>query len=128
VARVVFDASAALAIIRAEPGANQIGQFCGDGLISTVNVQEVVKTLLWNGIDVDLARTYVDGLLLDVRAHQVDDAYQAAQLVQYTSSIGSGIGDRTCMALAIAEGLPALTRDRAWSRLTIPGLQVLQAR
>jgi ribonuclease VapC len=128
VARVVFDASAALAVIRDEVGANTIWAYCGEGLISAVNLQEVVKTLLWNGIGIDLARRYVDDLHLDTRSHQVDDAYHAAQLVQYTSSIGSGIGDRSCLALAIAEGLPALTTDRAWSRLTIPGLQVILAR
>jgi ribonuclease VapC len=128
VARVVFDASAALAVIRDEVGANTIWQYCGEGLISTVNLQEVLKTLLWNGINIDMAKSYVDDLHLETRPHQVGDAYQAAQLVQYTSSIGSGIGDRSCMALAISEGLPALTTDCAWSRLTIPGLQVLQAR
>jgi ribonuclease VapC len=128
VARVVFDASAALAVIRGEQGASQIREYCGDGLMSAVNLQEVIKTLFWNGISIELARSYVDGLLLDIRPHGIEDAYQAAGLVQYTSSIGSGIGDRSCMALAIVEGLPALTTDRAWIRLAIPGLQVLQAR
>jgi ribonuclease VapC len=128
VARVVFDASAVLAVIRDEVGANIIREYCGEGLISSVNLQEVLKTLFWNGISIELARSYVGDLHLDIRAHHADDAYQAAELVQYTSSIGSGIGDRSCMALAIAEELPALTTDRAWSRLTIPGLHVLQAR
>jgi ribonuclease VapC len=128
VARVVFDASAALAVIRDEVGANTIWAYCGEGLISAVNLQEVVKTLLWNGIGIDLARRYVDDLHLETRAHQVGDAYQSAQLVQYTSSIGSGVGDRSCLALAITEGLPALTTDSAWRHLAIPGLQVILAR
>lgn len=127
-ARVVFDASAALAVIRAEAGSSQIREFCGDGLISTVNLQEVIKTLLWNGISIEMATLYMNDLFLEARPHQVQDAYQAAKLVSFTSSIGSGIGDRSCMALAITESLPALTTDRAWSRLTIPGLSVIQAR
>jgi PIN domain nuclease of toxin-antitoxin system len=32
------------------------------------------------------------------------------------------------MALAIAEGLPALTTDRAWNELAIAGLSVVLAR
>jgi PIN domain nuclease of toxin-antitoxin system len=32
------------------------------------------------------------------------------------------------MALAIAEGLPAITADRVWAELSIPGLKVILAR
>jgi hypothetical protein len=32
------------------------------------------------------------------------------------------------MALAIAAGLPAITTDRQWSALAIPGLDVIQTR
>ena len=37
---------------------------------------------------------------------------------------GSGLGDRTCMALAIAENLPALTADKAWANVQVAGLKV----
>ena len=49
-ASVVFDASAILALLRDEPGADVVAHHVGDGMISAVNFQEVVKELLRNGI------------------------------------------------------------------------------
>lgn len=49
-ASVVFDASAILALLRNESGAGVVAQYAGDGIISAVNFQEVVKELLRRGI------------------------------------------------------------------------------
>lgn len=40
---VVFDASAILALLRSEVGADIVSSYIGDGVISAVNLQEVVK-------------------------------------------------------------------------------------
>ena len=127
-ARAVLDASAVIALIRGEPGASLVEDYVGDGLISTVTLQEVIKALLVRGIALESARGLIEALNLESRPHQVEDAYAAAALFQATKSKGSGLGDRTCMALAIAEGLPAITTDRAWGELAIPGLNVILAR
>lgn len=127
-ARAVLDASAVIALIRGEPGAERVAAYVGDALISTVTLQEVVKALLARGLALDTARTLIDALHLEPRPHQVEDAYAAAALHLATKAKGSGLGDRTCMALAIAEGLPAITTDRAWGELAIPGLNVILAR
>ena len=126
--RAVLDASAVIALIRDEPGSERVADYVGDALISTVTLQEVVKALLVRGFALDTVRTLIDALRLEPRPHQVEDAYAAAALFQATKSRGSGLGDRTCMALAMAEGLPAITTDRAWSDLAIPGLSVILAR
>ena len=70
----------------------------------------------------------LDALHLDVRPHGRDDAIAAAKLYPATKEFGSGIGDRTCMALAIAEGLPVLTADREWAKIEIPGRTLLLVR
>ena len=127
-ASVVFDASAVIALLRGEPGADVIAAYGGDALISTVNLQEAVKALLLRGIPIIVAREMIDALHLDVRAHDEEDAYAAAALTAQTAVYGSGLGDRTCMALAISEGLPAITTDRAWRQLAIAGLNVILAR
>jgi ribonuclease VapC len=127
-ASVVFDASAVLALLRNEPGADVVAQYIGDGLISAVNFQEVLKGLLRRGVPMDVALAMLDALHLDVRAHGRDDAIGAAELITPTQQFGSGLGDRTCMALAIAEGLPALTADQEWAKIDVPGLKVLLAR
>jgi PIN domain nuclease of toxin-antitoxin system len=127
-ASVVFDASAIIALLRNEPGADAVAAHIGDGLISAVNLQEVVKSLLRRGVPLDVARTMIEALHLDVRSHGVEDAFAAATLHAATVAFGSGLGDRSCMALAIAENLPALTTDKVWAQLAIPGLKVKLAR
>lgn len=127
-ARVVFDASAVIALLRGEAGSDVIAEYAGDALLSTVNLHEVVKALLVRGFTIDVARAMIEALHLELRPHTGDDAFAAAQLYEATKEHGRGLGDRTCMALAIAEGLPALTTDQAWAKLTIPGLTVTMAR
>ena len=123
-ASAVFDASALLALLRDEPGAAVVERHIGDGMISAVNVQEVIKELLRRGIPMEVALDLLDALHLDVRPHGRDDAVAAAALYPATRHHGSGLGDRSCMALAIAEGLPALTADQAWARIDAAGLAV----
>lgn len=127
-ASVVFDASALIALLRDEPGADLVASYIGDGLISAVNLQELVKALMKRGIPLDIVRNMVEALHLDVRPHGSEDAYAAAALHQATAEFGSGLGDRSCMALAIAENLPALTTDKEWGRISLPGLKVMLAR
>ena len=127
-ALAVLDASAVLALIRGETGADVVAVWAADALISTVTLQEIVKVLLCDGASAIAARGMIDPLRLDVRAHEERDAWAAAMLWQATKAKGSGLGDRTCMALAIAEGLPVITTDKSWSDLAITGLTVIQAR
>jgi ribonuclease VapC len=124
----VFDSSAVIALLRNEPGADLIAEYAGEAIISAVNLQEAIKVLLADGASVRVTRGLIDALKLEVRSHDVAGAYAAAALYAATKTKGSGLGDRTCMALAIAEGLPAITTDQQWSELAIPGLRVIQAR
>ena len=111
-ASVVFDSSTILALLREEPGSELIAGHVGDGLISAVNLQEVIKGLLRRDVPVDVALAMLDALHLDVRAHGHDEAIAAAKLYPAAKECGSGLGDRSCMALGIAEGLPVLTADQ----------------
>jgi ribonuclease VapC len=128
VTATVFDASAVVAVLRNEPGAELIAPLCSDGVLSTVNLQEAIKILRASGFSQSAVAYMIETLALEIVPHSADDAYQAAELVSLTRQHGSGLGDRTCMALAISRHLPALTTDRAWTQLAIPGLQVILAR
>ncbi|GLI98807.1 MULTISPECIES: type II toxin-antitoxin system VapC family toxin [unclassified Sphingobium] len=127
-ASVVFDASALLALLRDEPGADVVASHMGDGLISAVNLQEVIKALLRRGIGIEVVREMIDALHLDVRPHKIEDAFAAGELYLSTEKYGSGLGDRSCMALAISEKLPALTADKEWSKVKVKGLKVMLVR
>ena len=127
-AEIVFDSSAIIAFIRREPGFEAVIPYLGQGVMSAVNLQEVVKVLLLRGLAQPLIRELIAELRFDIIPHDEAEAFQAAQLIHATRTIGSGLGDRSCMALAIRLGVPALTTDRAWTQLEIPGLEVRLAR
>ena len=121
---VVLDASAVLALIRDEPGADKVVPHIGRAAISAVNLQEVIKELLLSGLDESTIRTVLDELRLDARAHDVDAAYAAAGLHAQTREFGRGLGDRSCLALAMQLGVPALTADREWKKVRVKNLNV----
>jgi ribonuclease VapC len=126
--RVVLDASAVLALVREEPGADKVVPYIGQAVISAVNLQEVIKELLLGGLDEDTTRELLDELRLDVRAHDVDAAFAAASLHSQTSQYGRGLGERSCLALALQLGLPALTADREWKKVRVKNLKLQHIR
>ena len=119
---VILDASAVLAMLRDEPGGDVVAAYVGRAAISAVNLQEVVKELLREGASLEAARSVLDELGLDVRAHDTDAAYRSADLYAPTKRYGRGLGDRTCMALGLQLGLPVLTTDREWRQVVVEGL------
>ena len=84
----------------------------------------MIKELLLGGLDAATIRDLLDELRLDIRAHDVDAAYVAAGLHAQTRQFGRGLGDRSCLALAMQLGVPALTADREWKKVKIKGLKV----
>jgi ribonuclease VapC len=121
---VVMDASAVLALVRDEPGADKVIPHVGRAAISAVNLQEVIKELLLSGLEAATIREVLDELRLDVRPHDVEAAYSAAGLHAQTKEFGRGLGDRSCLALAILLGVPALTADREWKKVKVKGLKM----
>ena len=125
---VVLDASAVLALIREEPGADQVAPYIGRAAISAVNLQEVVKELLLSGLDEATIRELLEELRLDVRPHDVAAAFAAAALHAQTRQYGRGLGDRSCLALAVQLGVLALTADREWKKVKVKNLKLVHIR
>ncbi len=122
------DASAVLALVRDEPGSDKVAKHVGRGAISAVNLQEVVKELLISGLDEPVIRELLGELRVEVRPHDADAAYAAAALHEQTKEFGRGLGDRSCMALALTLGVPAITADREWHKVKVEGLQIERLR
>ena len=111
---VVLDASAILAVILEEPGAERVEPYVPGGTASAVNLGEVVAKLRDLGMVEARVDEIVASLQLDVRAHDLPAAQAAGHLRPITRSAGLSLADRACLALARALRLPAITADRGW--------------
>lgn len=118
--RAVLDASALLALINAEPGAERVAQALESGaLVSAVNLSEVLAKLVDHGMPEHEAMEVVMSLELEVIAFDLAAASQAAWLRPVTRPLGLSFGDRACLALAQTRQLRVLTADRPWAKLDI---------
>lgn len=121
----VLDASAFLAYLQGEPGAELVADALVQGVaISAVNWAEVLSKLAERGQNPDTVATHLveQGLLNKaILVHPLDEALARAIAKLYlpTRSFGLSLGDRACLALALNLNLPALTADRAWKSLSL---------
>ena len=122
-ASAVLDASALLALLNAEPGADVVGEAISDAAISAVNLSEVVAKLSDVGMPGEAIDGALRGLALEVVAFDETQAYEAGLLRPPTRDVGLSLGDRGCLSLAKRLGLPALTTDRRWEELEV-GVEV----
>jgi PIN domain nuclease of toxin-antitoxin system len=114
VSRVVLDASALLALLGGERGADVVAGALPGAVISAVNLSEVVAKLTERGMPDREVRRALDGLGLDVQAFDREQAYLAGQLRTGTRSTGLSLGDRACLALGQRLKTVVLTADRQW--------------
>lgn len=117
--RAVLDASALLAWLEQERGAEVVEEVLASGsvLMSAVNWAEVLAKLVDRGVSAEDRRRVRASLDIEIRGFDEDAAFVCASLRQATRERGLSTGDRACLALALVEGVPALTADRTWSSL-----------
>ena len=116
---VVFDASAVLALVYDEPGADMVKRTIDRGVISCVNLSEVIAKLTDEGWEPTLVRSTMDRLDLRVVAFDEDQAYVSGLLRTITRPFGLSLGDRACLALAQSAALPTITGERRWVDIPI---------
>lgn len=111
---IVLDASALLALLLAEPGADKVQAVLDGALLGAVNLAEVVSHYAKLGA----ARSDIEALLrplpLQVVPVDIGLSYEAGMLRLSTLRGGLSLGDRYCLALAKREGVPAVTAERRW--------------
>ena len=118
--RVVLDASAVMTVINSEPGADKLTpQILSTALTSTVNLAEVHGKLIHRGFSPDDAWAAANGTILEAVAFTAEHAKTAGDLVNQTRALGLSLGDRACLALAIALQATVYTADRSWKNLNV---------
>lgn len=119
-----LDASALLAYLFHEPGAEFVREVLPHSLMSAVNWTEVLQRLRAGGHDPDGLEEDLVFLGLELVPFSARDAAAAASLFLATRSRGLSLGDRACLALARSRDMTALTADRAWLDLGLPDVRV----
>jgi len=122
-AKVVLDASAILALLHRETGADMVEQNLSGAVVSAVNMAEVAAKLTDRGMADGDVRSVLLALGLDVAVFDADMAHASARLRPLTREMGLSLGDRACLALALVRKLPTLSADQVWAKLDV-GVEV----
>lgn len=130
----VLDASALLAYLQDEPGAAVVEEALSVGTVmSAANWAEVLSKLAEAGREPEtvaqsLSESGLLGTALQIIPLDEEQAAEIGRLRPLTKTSGLSLGDRACLALGKTLRIPALTTDRAWSTLELPGIGVRLAR
>ncbi len=117
--KYVLDASAVLALLNQETGMDRVEAVLADSCIGAVNYCEVLGKLIDAGMSEQDARESVELLNVEVVGFDIELARVAAVLRSTTKKQGLSLGDRSCLALALARRNTAVTAERIWAKLKI---------
>jgi ribonuclease VapC len=117
---IVLDASAVLSVIQHEPGAERLtADVLINAVISAVNLAEVQSKLVKNGFSPALGWSEALELVPNVEPFTLNHARIAGDLIATTERFGLSLGDRSCLALAIALNVPVYTTEQVWRDLQV---------
>lgn len=109
----VLDASAILAFLQGEPGADRVEKALLEGAVcSAANWSEVVQKLQGRTGDWNLAVALLEAYEFSVEPVTRIDGEWAA--MRWISAEGLSLADRLCLALGARQSSAVLTADRAW--------------
>lgn len=117
---VVLDASALLAVMNSEPGADIVRASLVGALMSAVNYSEVMKKTIERSVAVDKLHALIKTASIDIIPFDALLAEASAELYPATKAHGMSFADRACLALGIQRKLLVLTAERKMRIKSLP--------
>jgi len=118
--RIVLDASALLAILNQESGADKLTpELLSTAVSGTVNLAEVQGKLVDRGLSPDDAWEATLSPIREAVPFTAEQARLAGSLIAVTRPLGLSLGDRACLALGLASKSPVYTADASWKNLKL---------
>ena len=115
--KVVLDASALLALIQQEAGAEIVKPLLRFSIMSTVNVTEALSVLQRADITPSEGLTLITDIVPTIIPFDLEQAEQVAKLHPLVQFKGLSLADRTCIALGLKLQVPIYTADKIWAEL-----------
>jgi ribonuclease VapC len=116
---IVLDASAVLALVFAETGADAVAARFPHCLLSAVNYSEVLTKSVDRGRNLADTIAQVGRLQISIWPLDAELAAIAASLRVATRDHDVSLADRCCLALGLSQNLPVLTGDRKWRNFDV---------
>ena len=122
--KFILDASALLALLKNEPGADKVEPLLGQIVMSSINVSETASILLESEMTAQEVQECLLPLISDIVPFDEEQAFKTAELRKHTKNHGLSLGDRACISLGIKMGLPVYTADKVWKKLQLDNLEI----
>jgi PIN domain nuclease of toxin-antitoxin system len=127
VTEAVLDASALIAFLLNEKGADKVASVLTRSCISAVNLAETFSKLVEYGKPLDGVAFQVDRLQIPVIPFDGEEAIILASLWNTTRAAGLSMGDLACLALGLKRQIPVLTANQRWRAVNV-GVKVQMIR
>jgi ribonuclease VapC len=120
---VLADASAVIAYLNFEPGADEVRKCLPRIRLAMANLAEIVAVVFRHRVSRSWVEEHIFRVFPEALPFDREQAYLCGALEAITRPNGLSLGDRACLALALERKATAYTADRNWKNLSL-GIEI----